>query len=406
MNLKIYSRKLLILLIGVAFIATSCQQKEKFDGYTITGQVKGLDSGWVKIVANNIIDRSAKRNVLDSVQILNGEFKLKGKVEFVDQVGIQFGENHYSYFILENCSMKLDADISKKQVRSNRLLIEVRGSKLNDLFNQQSRLEDSLFHQEKYAILDELRFEISKAYELKDEGLIKKYRERYSKHDKLRNQRYAERAECKINFVKNYPNSAVAPYVLSFQFGEGRMSREEMKEIYPIFTGEATHTAMYKYYAKTYKEIFESLAEGATAPDFTLPTVDGDELTLSKVKGKYIFVDFWASWCGPCRASFPHLKEVYAKYHKDGFEVVAVGTADIGSKWKKAIEKDQTIWNHVFDGDLNAEGSGKGIYGEVSKLFGVPFLPTTFLLDENGVILGRQLRGETLDKKMEELYGY
>lgn len=103
---------------------------------------------------------------------------------------------------------------------------------------------------------------------------------------------------------------------------------------------------------------------------------------------------------------FPHLKEVYKKYHKDGFEVVAVGTADFGEKWKKAIEKDQTIWNHVFDGDPHATGKGKGIYGNVAQLYAVPFLPSTFLLDENGIILGRQLRGEALDAKMKELYGY
>ncbi|PKQ63935.1 hypothetical protein BZG02_07950 [Labilibaculum filiforme] len=387
--------------MSITILLSSCQQKEKFDGYTIKGSVKGLDSGMLKIVELNYTDRDAKPVVIDSAQIKNGQFELKGKIAYADQHSVRIGSEFYTDFILENCAMTLDLDVTKKQDGMNSIYTKVTGSKLNDLLNKHQFEEDSLFNQEKYAVFTGLRAEMIKVYQSKDEELIQKYRERFSKYEDLSNERYAERKKSKIDFIKEHPNSAIAPYVLSFQFSEGRMSKEEMKEIYPIFGGEAKHTSMYEYYTKTYDEIFNRLAEGATAPDFTLPTNTGGTLTLSEVKGKYIFVDFWASWCGPCRASFPHLKEVYAKYHKDGFEVVAVGAADVESKWLKAIEKDQTVWNHVFD-----DGGGDHQYGKVSKLYAVPFLPTTFLLDEKGVILGRQLRGESLDKKMEELYGY
>ncbi|WP_430936693.1 redoxin family protein [Saccharicrinis sp. 156] len=397
------------ILFTVAVLAiltiTSCSQP-KYDGYTITGTVTGVEQGWVKLYEQNYTDRSQPINYIDSVQIIDGAFEFKGKVEQADQVSIQFGKEHYSYFILENCAMTLDVTATTNERGHGEVEMKVSGSKLNDLLAVQDAIEDSLFNQEKYSILSELRTEMMKAYDSKDEALIEKYKKRFAKYQGLSDERYAERKKIKIDYVKQNPTSVLAPYVLSFQFSEGRMTKEEMKEIYPLFQGEAKNTAMYRYFAKTYEEIFEKLGEGATAPDFTLPTVDGGTLTLSKVKGKYIFLDFWASWCGPCRASFPHLKEVYAKYHKDGFEVVAVGTADVGAKWKKAIIKDETVWNHVFDGDPDAEGKGKSPYGEVAKMYGVPFLPTTFLLDENGTILARQLRGETLDKKMEELYGY
>lgn len=396
----------LVYMIAIVVAILGCKNTIKHDGYTITGTVKGLDNGWIKLIEVNHIDRTQELKVIDSVEFQNGKFELKGKVEHADMVMVQVGDKHYANFILENCPITLNLDVTKNQKGTDRTLIEVHGSKLNDALKKQKLIEDSLYHQEKYAVLHQLRAEGGEVYRSKDEGRIKEYQERVAKYNDLASERFQERLNARISFVKEHPGSVVAPYVLSFYFSEGRMTREQLKEYYPIFQGEAKNTAMYRHYTKIYKDIFEKLGVGAVAPDFTLPTLEGEELTLSKVKGKYIFVDFWASWCGPCRASFPHLKEVYSKYHKDGFEVVAIATADYGSKWKKAIEKDQTTWNHVFDGDPGVEGSGKAPYGQVAIEYGVPFLPTTFLLDENGRILARQLRGKELDAKLEELYGY
>ena len=115
-----------------------------------------------------------------------------------------------------------------------------------------------------------------------------------------------------------------------------------------------------------------------------------------------MLVDFWASWCIPCRASFPHLKELRKQYGTEGFTIVGIGTADKEDKWRKAIEEDQTPWLHVFD--KNEEG--KQMYGPVAISYSVPHLPTTFLVDRDLKIILRNPSKEELDTKLKELFGH
>lgn len=408
MNLKykVINQSLFICLL--AFLLTNCkntsQDQVANDGYVITGQVKGLEEGWVKMIETNFIDRKEAR-VIDSVQMVGGKFDFKGKAAQEDMVNLWIDNKYNCRFILENQPIDIAINVAEAEERSFRVKPSISGSTYNTIFLEQSAKEMTIFYDEKYATLNELREEMRTAYQSKEEALIAKVKEKQQALKPLTDQRNKEYRNAKFEFVKSNPSSIIAPYVLGFQFGEGRMSKEEMETFYHLFKGDARETAMFKHYEKTYNEVFNSLGEGSTVPDFTLTTLEGETLTLSEVEGKYIFIDFWASWCVPCRNSFPHLKEKYAKYKKDGFNVVAVGTSDIGSKWEKAIKEDKTVWNHVFDGDRSIVGR-KGDYGEVAKAYSVPFLPTTFLVDDKGVIIGRQLRGKELDAKLEELFGY
>lgn len=397
------------LAFALALLLTmNCKQEEPFYGYTIKGTVKGLDTGWVKVIKPNYTDRENARIVIDSAQIQNGLFEMKGKVAHVDMMDISIDERYRTRrgFLLENSPITIEIDISTAD-KIGRFEALVSGSKMHDAYVAQNKKDNDIFEKEKYASLNALREEGKKAYDSKDETLIAAHKEKFESLAGLMNERQEEYQNAKIKYVLDNPSSPVAPYVLAFQFSEGRMAKDKMKKVYNALTGDAKNTAMYGYIKKTYTEVFESFGVGATVPDFTLTTLQGEDLSLSEVEGKYILIDFWASWCVPCRASFPHLKELYAKYNKNGFEVVGIGTADAGSKWKKAIEEDQTEWKHVFDGDVNEEGNGKGkSYGPVAKTYGVPFLPTTFLIDSERKIVARQIRGKDIDKMLTELFGY
>lgn len=119
-------------------------------------------------------------------------------------------------------------------------------------------------------------------------------------------------------------------------------------------------------------------------------------LKLSSLRGKYVLLDFWASWCGPCLGEMPNVKHLYAKYHKKGLEIYGVSLDDKADKWKAAIAKHELKWNHV--------SSLKGWNCPVAKEYNVTGIPRMYIIDPSGRIIAQDLRGEDLANKMAELF--
>lgn len=134
---------------------------------------------------------------------------------------------------------------------------------------------------------------------------------------------------------------------------------------------------------------------GSLAPDFTLPQPDGTSISLSQLRGKYVLIDFWASWCGPCRKENPQVVALYQKYKDKGFEILGVSLDKEKEAWTKAIEKDKLSWLHVSD--------LKGWQNEAAQLYQVNAIPMTYLVDPEGVIIAKGLRGPSLEAKLQEL---
>jgi peroxiredoxin len=134
---------------------------------------------------------------------------------------------------------------------------------------------------------------------------------------------------------------------------------------------------------------------GAVAPDIYLPNPEGDSLRLSDLRGKVVLVDFWASWCGPCRRENPNVVRMYNRYQDQGFEIYGVSLDRGKAPWVQAIEKDQLTWLHVCDLRKN-----RNIAAETYQ---VSSIPSTFLLDREGRIVAKGLRGQALERKVGEL---
>jgi peroxiredoxin len=138
-------------------------------------------------------------------------------------------------------------------------------------------------------------------------------------------------------------------------------------------------------------------AEGGTAPDISAATPDGKTMKLSDFRGKIVMIDFWASWCRPCRMENPNVLKAYNKYHGKGFEILGVSLDQDKAKWLDAIKQDGLIWSHISD--LGGWGS------QPAKAYGVNSIPATVLVDKEGKIIARNLRGTALEDKLKEIFG-
>jgi thiol-disulfide isomerase/thioredoxin len=134
------------------------------------------------------------------------------------------------------------------------------------------------------------------------------------------------------------------------------------------------------------------------APDIAMSDPDGKTRRLSDLRGKVVMIDFWASWCSPCRMENPNVVRLYKKYHDKGFEIYSVSLDRNREQWLRAIEKDGLEWsNHVSD--LNGWTSSGG------ATYGITSVPSTVLIDRQGRIIARNLRGEQLANKLKEIFG-
>jgi thiol-disulfide isomerase/thioredoxin len=142
-----------------------------------------------------------------------------------------------------------------------------------------------------------------------------------------------------------------------------------------------------------------SAVKGDVAPEIDMPGVEGKNIKLSSLRGKFVLIDFWASWCGPCRKENPNVVNMFKKYSKSGFDVYSVSLDKSKEAWVEAIKKDGLLWNnHVSD--LNHWQSA------AAQLYGVTSIPATVLIDKEGKVIGTNLRGAALESKLKELFGF
>jgi thiol-disulfide isomerase/thioredoxin len=228
------------------------------------------------------------------------------------------------------------------------------------------------------------------------EALIKPYQEMFIKRQE--------------DYMKKYPSTALAASFLRMELGH--MPIEKMKEAYEKLDATAKETTSGKEIANEIA-VLERVNPGNPAPDYTAnDLLTGKPFSLSSLKGKVVLLDFWASWCVPCRKSNPHVKALYEKYKKKGFDVVYVASDDSNPNAAlKAIEQDGIKkYHHVLAGlkeirDANGKMLGYDKSQDIGEQYAIHFLPTKYLIDREGKIIGK-VDDETLDAKLKEIFGF
>jgi peroxiredoxin len=195
------------------------------------------------------------------------------------------------------------------------------------------------------------------------------------------------------DYAEAHPSSYVALMEIHEYFSYNP-DADELQGIYKAFSPEIRASQE----GQRLKQILDAAlltGIGRSAPVFTQDDSKGKPVALSSFKGEYVLVDFWASWCAPCRQENPNVLKVWRKYHSKGFTILGVSLDDKKDDWLKAIRMDGLPWTQVSD--------LKGWKNEAAKLYGVEGIPMNYLVDKDGKIVAKGLRGDDLEKKLEEL---
>lgn len=393
-------RKIIIICL-VAFCFQACWLEGDKNKFSLTGEIAGAGDGLVILEQFDWTKR--ERIVFDSTELKDGEFRFTSKGSINPDLWLVRVDSLGSFEVfLENSPIKVKAKIGDYNYKTSSYLqdINVTGSTVHNLYEKHQADVMAIRRKSEYAPYMSLVDQLNSLPQEADQTLRDSLLMEMKKQDSLSKAMNNEIHEFKTKFLFDNPSSPIAPVIYAlFNFRENLLSFEEMTRIMEALSGDATNTSTYKYMKSQY-DLIARMSPGAVAPNFTLNTPDGKRLSLTDTRGKYVLLDFWASWCVPCRKSSPYLKSVYAKYKDQGFEILAVSNDTNHDKWKKAISDDQTPWLHVVDTFPNKRAAA-----EVATLYAVQFLPTTYLLDPEGVILARNLSEEELSKKLEEIFG-
>lgn len=361
-------KRILLPLAAIAISLAACDTTPK---YTIAGTVEGEQTG--KVLLLKFEGRTA--DTLAQAEITEGKFTMTGTVDSLTEAFVVVeGKRGGTPIFVEN--VNFTATLNPASPTDNK----IEGSETQNLANQF------------FAISNETRkgqMELSKEYsaaaQAKDTAKMRDVEARYEELSKTA----SEKSDA---LAKANADTYVAAYMLASQMGG--LDLDALTEKYNALGEKAKASVHGKNIADRITKL-NAVAIGQVAPDFTLNTPAGEALSMQSIKGKVKLIDFWASWCGPCRGENPNVVKMYEEFHPKGLEILGVSLDNNQEAWVKAIEDDKLTWMHVSD--LKGWGS------EAAQLYAVSGIPHTVLLDENNVIVAKDLRGDALKAKIAEM---
>lgn len=402
-------KKLIFFLACAVFLAalTACHDQhapasatgDGRDSFLIRGRIRGLDSGTVKLYRVNDVERSSK--LLDSVAFKDGTFTLTGKLAYPQMLSVKVDSGNWSFRVFaENADMQIKGDTTGSMYYDYTRYGSVKGAELKNFTVTGSEGQDVVTAYNNDTGL--------KRYDPVMDDLVKKMTaeknvdEEYRIRDRIDSVR-SKKTALQMAWIKHYatlhPASVAGIYLFSdLYMYNSTMPIPELDSTLKLFSGQATTTHYYQALASSLTKR-KALTPGNQAPDFTLLKRDSTPFTLSSSRGRYVMLDFWASWCHPCRQAIPHWKEVYARYHAQGLDIVSISDDFRWKDWYKAMDQEKMPWLQVCD-----EFPIKDFPAKVGTLYMTTYIPFYVLLDKDGKILVYTGDEAEIDKKLATLF--
>lgn len=367
-------KKLMILGLGLMLSGiVSGQEEKKMEGYQIQGTITGDYSGKVYLTREDGIH--GKQTDIDSCEVVDGKYTFKGpKVDVVTMHFIKSKDGQLTPVFLENGVIKISGKAD------NFLWANAAGTLNNYLLAFYRKRETFGSDSSVY----EANIDWAKnGYDIKKEEIAFKKRTEAAQKRKLNIQN---------DLVTRFNDEAFAPFMILWEM-TADVSIDELRAL----RAQLDPSLNDHPYTKALEEYIEQqdFKVGSTAYLFKLPGIDGNQIALKEYAGKYVLLDFWASWCGPCRREMPNVVKLYKACKGKNFEIIGISLDHKESDWKNAVKEMHMSWPQASD--------LQGWNSRVVKKYNVQAVPRTILLDPEGKVVAIDLRGEALINKVKEV---
>lgn len=371
--------KKVAFIIASALAIVSCNNL-KDNEFVISGTANGIANGKKVFIE---IQTETGSLAKDTAVVTDGKFELRGITETVDLGFVRFESEQINLpVILEEG--KITLNIVKDSLHKSTL----GGTPNNEKFQK--------FNTESRVISEKvLKFEkdngpvMQQAQMAQDTATVNRLMKEYQKFQNEMNE-YSKK------FIKENKDAYLSVLLLENFLMRQYLTADEVKTYFDGLDKSLHETKSGKK-IKTALDAMTAIVVGKPAPNFSAPSPEGKTISLKESLGKVTIIDFWASWCGPCRAENPNVVALYNEFHPKGLNIIGVSLDKDAAKWKDAIAKDGLTWLQV---------SNLKFWDEpIAKQYNVQSIPATFILDAKGNIVAKDLRGDALRAKVQELLG-
>jgi peroxiredoxin len=363
-------RRFLFIILAMTAVAAGTIR----DGFVIRGAIEGLDSG--KVYLSYEYEHT---KIIDSAIVSKGVFVFSGHVPepVICTLKIAGGLQQVSFFV-ENVQMSL------KTKRQSFFNTEVSGSQEHNIWMEYRESstkalaeKNAAYRQLKNALAERTAVPADSSRMLEQAlTMLKQATDSVTSEYVLLHRQYMAAAVIIVDKYIAYPDY------------------EKAGKLYNVLS-DSIKTSSYGRKMKYLIDAIDRTAIGQPAPDFTSKDSSGRKIVLSQLRGNYILVDFWASWCAPCRKENPYLLKAYKRFKKKGFEIIGVSLEKDRKAWLNAIQQDGLPWYQVSDLE--------GFDNSTAEMYGIKSIPKNFLLDRSGKIIAKNLRGNALEEKLAQL---